>query len=61
MDKLLLSLKEVEQVLGVRKSKLYELIAQGTLETVSIGRRRLVPRVALKEFVDRLREEGSLT
>ena len=44
MNKLLKPLKEVEQVIGVRRSKLYQLFADGTLETVTIGRRRFVPR-----------------
>ena len=57
MEQLLLPIKEVERVLSIRKSKIYELIADGTLETVTIGRRRLVPRTALVEFVARLREE----
>ena len=57
MDKLLIPLKEVEQVIGIRKSKLYQLFADGTLETVTIGRRRFVPRAALVEFVARLRED----
>ena len=35
MDKLLIPLKEVEQVIGVRKSKLYQLFADGTPETVT--------------------------
>ena len=57
MEKLLKPLKEVEPGIGVRRSKLYQLFADGTLETVTIGRRRSVPRFVLVESVARLREE----
>jgi excisionase family DNA binding protein len=34
------------------------LIESGELETVKIGRRRLVPHAALEEYVERLRAQG---
>ena len=42
MDKLLLSIPEAVQTLGIGRSKLYEMIAEGDLETITIGRRRLI-------------------
>lgn len=42
MDTLLCSIPEAARVLGLGRSKLYELIGEGRLETVNIGRRRLV-------------------
>lgn len=41
--------------LGIGKTKLFELIASGELETITIGRRRLVPVCALHDFSERLR------
>ena len=42
MDTLLCSIPDAARALGLGRSKLYELIAERRLETVSIGRRRLV-------------------
>lgn len=42
MDTLLCSIPDAARALGLGRSKLYELIAEGRLETVAIGRRRLV-------------------
>lgn len=42
MDRLLCSIPDAAKALGVGRSKLYELIGEGRLETVTIGRRRLV-------------------
>ena len=42
MESLLCSIADAAKALGVGRSKLYELIDGGQLETVTIGRRRLV-------------------
>lgn len=42
MDTLLCSIPDAARALGLGRSKIYELIAEGRLETVTIGRRRLV-------------------
>ena len=42
MDTLLCSIPDAAKALGIGRSKLYELIGEGRLETVTIGRRRLV-------------------
>lgn len=42
METLLCSIPDAAKALGVGRSKLYELIGEGRVETVSIGRRRLV-------------------
>ena len=57
MDKLLLTPTEAAQVLSISRSKLYELIGQGRLETVRIDASRRVPRQALVEFVSHLQRE----
>jgi excisionase family DNA binding protein len=44
-------LKQVAFELGIGRSALYELIAAGKLKTVKVGRRRLVPREAIEEFI----------
>jgi len=42
MEAYLTSITEAAKALGIGRSKAYQLIADGQLETVTIGRRRLV-------------------
>jgi excisionase family DNA binding protein len=46
-------------MLGIGRTKLYELMATGELETISIGRRRLVLLASIDAFVERLRQRSS--
>lgn len=45
MEVMLCGVPEAAKALGLGRSKIYDLIAEGKLQTVTIGRRRLV-RVA---------------
>ncbi len=45
------------RALGVGRSMFYQLLQRGQIQSVKVGRRRLVPSVAIQEFVQRLREE----
>ena len=56
-DKLLLGVEDVMEATSLRRSKVFELLADGTLKSVKCGRRRLIPRSALEEFVARLQSE----
>jgi excisionase family DNA binding protein len=58
---LLLSVEEAAGALGIGRSKTYELIATGELETVHIGRSLRVPVDALEDFVNRLPRAGQGT
>lgn len=42
MPKRLYSINETAHALGIGRTKTYELIADGVLKTITIGRRRLV-------------------
>lgn len=53
--RLLYSLDDAADLLSVGKRKVETLVADGELETVTIGRRRLVPAESLTEYVDRLK------
>lgn len=55
MDKLLLTPEEVTRAIGLGRTKVYELLRSGALESVQIGAARRVPAEALREYVDRLR------
>lgn len=48
------------QMLDIGKTKLYELIAEGELETIRIGRRTLVMQASIDALILRLRLENSL-
>ena len=54
MDKRLLTATEAARVVGIGRTKLYELMASGQLCSVKIGRRRLVPAAMLDEYIEQL-------
>jgi excisionase family DNA binding protein len=55
MDKLLLTPTEAATALGIGRSKVYELMQTGQLQSVHIGACRRIPADALTAFLDRLR------
>jgi excisionase family DNA binding protein len=50
--KLLLTMAEAAEALSLSRTKLYALVMCGTIFSVKVGRRRLVPVIALERFVD---------
>ena len=54
-DPILLTPTEAARALGIGRSKLYELMSEGVLESVHIGACRRIPSEALTELVARLR------
>lgn len=55
MDRLLCRPEEAAELLGIGRSKFYELMAEGVIDSVRIGTCRRIPLAALEEFVERLR------
>ncbi|SQE00611.1 MULTISPECIES: helix-turn-helix domain-containing protein [unclassified Parafrankia] len=55
MTKLLLTVDEAAQLLGLSRAKLYQLMKTGAIASVSIGRLRRIPADELSAYVDRLR------
>ena len=53
----LLAIKQVIHELGISRTALYQLINDGKLRTVKIGRRRLVPAEAIDELVAGLADQ----
>jgi prophage regulatory protein len=51
MDKLLLRPNEAAEVLGLGRSKTYDLIARGVIPAVRIGKSIRVPIEALRDWV----------
>ena len=50
-DKLLLTVREAQDILSIGRSKLYELIASGALPVVRIGRAVRLPAKELEKWV----------
>ncbi len=55
--KLLFSISEAMAATSLGRTKIYELIGNGALETVTLGRRRMIPAEALHTWVERLRRK----
>jgi excisionase family DNA binding protein len=55
---LLVTVVEAAAILGVGRTKVYELIDRGQLRPVHIGRSLRVPVAELEEFVEALRASG---
>jgi excisionase family DNA binding protein len=55
----LLTVQEVAEGLRISRWTVYQLIRSGQLESVKIGRRRLLLQSSLEEYVRRLRTEGA--
>lgn len=54
MPRLTYSVTEVADLLGISRSKAYELVAHGEIPVVPLkGRRRLVPRWAIEDVLGR--------
>ena len=53
--KLLLTPEETADALGIGRSKVYELLRTGALESVKVGRCRRIPVAAAEAYVARLR------
>jgi excisionase family DNA binding protein len=66
-DRLVYSVTEVGELLGISRAFAYELVARGELPVIRLGRRRLVPKVALLSLLgsglddrDGIDEHGSV-
>ena len=54
----LYSLQEAQALLGIGRSTLYRLMERGEIETVHIGTRRLIARVAIEGFLRQKEQES---
>ncbi len=50
----LLTIEQAGEKLGLKRSKVYELIAQDELPSVKIGKSRRIPAKLLEQYVERL-------
>lgn len=56
-DRLVYTIREAALALRISRTKLYELLDSGQIESVHIGRSRKIPADALRTYLDHLREE----
>lgn len=59
VNPLLLRPQEAAAALGIGRSKLFELLSDGQLESIKLGSCRLIPRDCLEDFVTRERARQS--
>jgi len=57
-ERLLLNVPEAAHRLGISRSRLYQIIGAGDIETVTIGRLRKIPTVALDDYVEGRRSQA---
>ena len=50
-EKMAFSVKETAQLLGIARSTAWAAVWRGQVPTIRIGRRRLVPKVALERML----------
>jgi excisionase family DNA binding protein len=58
-EKIAYRMPEASEVSGIGRTTLYREIAAGRLESVLVGRRRLIPAVSLRNYIERLRAEAN--
>ena len=52
MERLLLRPTEAAEMIGVGRSKIYELLAAGVVPSVRVGRSIRIPLAALRDWID---------
>jgi excisionase family DNA binding protein len=55
MEKLGYSVEQAADAVGIGRTEMYARLATGEIESVKVGRRRIVPADALREWLDQLR------
>lgn len=56
--KLLYTVPETAEMLGLGKSKVWELVMAGEIDSILIGRARRVNRAAIDSFIEELEREA---
>ena len=51
-NKLTLTVSETAKLLGLSRASAYSLAAQGVIPTIRLGRRLVVPKVALQKLLE---------
>ncbi|MER5608737.1 helix-turn-helix domain-containing protein [Micromonospora tulbaghiae] len=59
MEKLCYTPTEAAALLGVGRTKVYELMSSGQIASIRIGRSRRIPANALRAFVEACQQEAA--
>lgn len=59
MEKLCYTPTEAASLLGLGRTKVYELMASGHIRSIRIGRSRRIPAAALRAFVETCQQEAA--
>lgn len=51
MEKMVYSISEAAEVLGISKSHAYEMVKERRLPVLSLGRRKLIPKASLETWI----------
>ncbi len=57
MEKLCYTPIEAARLLGLGRTKVYELMASGQITSIRIGRSRRIPATALRAFIEACQQE----
>jgi excisionase family DNA binding protein len=57
LEPITVRIPEATRLLGISRSRVYELITSGDIEVIKLGRTTLVPVAGLHALVQRLREQ----
>ena len=60
MERLTYTIEEVADMLGIGRSSAYQAVRTGEIPTIRVGRRLLVPRVALERMLECVPTEISM-
>lgn len=52
MEKLVYSVQEVAEALGISKSYAYELVRKGIIPSLQLGKKRITPKEKLKIWIN---------
>lgn len=52
--RLLVTVPQAQELLGFSRTRIYRMIQLGELRSVSVGRRRMIPAQAIRDYVDAL-------
>lgn len=54
MERLVYSVSEVAELLGISKSYAYQLVKEKKIPVLDLGRRKVIPKVSLEEWLKRV-------
>ena len=58
MDKLVYSIKEVAEVLGISRSYAYQLVKEKRLPVIELGKRKIISKVSLELWLQNYENIG---